>query len=76
MTIDKTVVCGHWHCSYGHAKMEDKPEFGYGADFSPFYANGVLAIDGCTAASGIVNVVVIEDEFLPKPSNPKNNVIY
>lgn len=76
LTIDKTVVCGHWHCSYGHAKMEDKPEFGYGADFSPFYANGIIAIDGCTAASGVVNVVVIEDEFLPKPSNPKNDVIY
>lgn len=64
LTIDKTVVCGHWHSSYGHAMLEGTPEFGCGADFSPFYTEGVIAIDGCTSVSGRVNVVVIEDEFL------------
>lgn len=61
---DKTVVCGHWHCSYGHTMVDDTPEFGSGADFSPFYHEGIIAIDGCTASSGHVNVVVLDDEFL------------
>lgn len=64
LTIDKTVVCGHWHCSYGHAEVDGKPEFGDGADFSPFYAPGIIAIDGCTAVTGVVNIVVLDDKFL------------
>lgn len=63
-TIEKTIVCGHWHCSYGHSIAKGTPEFGEGADFSPYYSNGIIAIDACTAASGIVNVLVLEDEFL------------
>lgn len=61
----KTIVCGHWHCSYGH-HMEDpsKPEYGDDADFSPYYSDGIIAIDGCTAHSHRVNVLVLEDEFL------------
>lgn len=59
---DKTVVCGHWHTSYGHAVLEGKgTEFGEGADFSPYYADGIIAVDGCTAHSGRVNIVVLED---------------
>ena len=59
---NKTIVCGHWHTSYGHAKIDKNgSEFGKNADFSPFRAKGILAIDGCTAYSGIVNCVVIED---------------
>ena len=58
----KTVVCGHFHTSYGHSKFERKcTEFGEDADFSPFYAEGIIAIDGCTAHSGKVNCIVIED---------------
>ena len=60
-TEKKTIVCGHWHCSYGHSKSEGKPEFGPGADFSPYQAPGIIAIDGCTAQSGIVNVLVLYD---------------
>lgn len=59
---EKTIVCGHWHASYGHAKYLSKgSEFGADACFAPYYNNGIIAIDGCTARSGIVNVLVLED---------------
>lgn len=59
---DKTVVCGHWHASYGHSQYEGKgSEFGEDADFSPYYGPGIIAIDACTAHSKKVNVIVIED---------------
>lgn len=58
----KTIVCGHWHCSYGHSEFEGVgSEFGPDADFSPYYAQGIIALDACTAHSGRVNVVVLED---------------
>ena len=58
----KTIVCGHWHTSYGHSKFEGKgTEFGKDADFSPYIAPGIIALDACTARSGIVNYIVIED---------------
>ena len=65
---DKTVVAGHWHSSYGHSRASGTPEFGEGADHTPFYTDGLIAIDACTAASGMVNVVVIEDEGLSEKS--------
>ena len=59
---EKTIVCGHWHTSYGHTKYLSKgSEFGQDACFEPYRNAGIIAIDGCTAYSGIVNVVVIED---------------
>ncbi len=59
---DKTVVCGHYHCSYGHCAYEGKgSEFGEDADFSPYCAPGVIAIDACTALSGKMNCLVLED---------------
>ena len=59
---DKTIVCGHWHTSYGHAKYEGKgSEFEADADFSPYYASGIIALDSCTAFSRKVNVITIED---------------
>ena len=58
----KTIVCGHWHCSYGHAYFEKScSEFGDDADFSPYYAPGIIALDACTALSKKVNVIVLED---------------
>lgn len=59
---DKTILCGHWHCSYGHAVYEHRgSEFGPDADFSPYYGPGVIALDACTAHSERVNVIVIRD---------------
>lgn len=59
---NKTIVCGHWHTSYGHAKYQGHgSEFGDDADFSPYYASGIIAVDACTAHSKQVNIVVLND---------------
>lgn len=61
----KTIVCGHWHTSWGHAYLHNyRSEFGKDAIFTPFKDDGILAIDACTAYSERVNIVVIEDEFI------------
>ena len=58
---NKTVVCGHWHVSWGHSVLEKKgTEFGEKADFSPFIAPGIIAIDACTAYSHRVNCIVLD----------------
>ena len=59
---EKTILCGHWHTSYGHATYEKKgSEFGPDADFSPYYGPGIIALDACTAFSGKINIIVLED---------------
>lgn len=64
-TVEKPVVCGHYHTSWGHHKLNPRiSEFDDDADFSPFYYKGCIAIDGCTAYSKIVNVLVLEDNFM------------
>lgn len=60
----KTIVFGHWHCSYLWAIKEDRNDFGEDAKFDPFFGDNYIAIDGCTAHTGKVNVVVLGDEFL------------
>ena len=61
-TEGKTILCGHWHTSYGHSRYEGKgTEFGPDADFSPYYGPNIIAMDACTAYSGTVNCIVIED---------------
>ena len=54
----KTIVCGHRPSSLGymfdHSRTFD--------DHSIFYGDGMIAIDGGTVRSGIVNVLVIEPE--------------
>ena len=63
--IEKCVVVGHWHASWGRMVFNNEPEFGEGADFSPYYYDDkLIAIDACTAYTGKVNVLVIEDDFL------------
>jgi serine/threonine protein phosphatase 1 len=57
----KILVSGHWHASWPRARYEGKPEFGEGADFSPYYGNSFIGIDACCAASGRINVLVIKD---------------
>ena len=64
---EKTIVCGHWHTSYGHSKYEKAcSEFGPDADFSPYYAPGIIALDACTAHTGFVNCIVLEDDEMPQ----------
>lgn len=69
----KTIVCGHWHCSYGHAYFNKKDkekstliknkklEFSDEADFSPYFGEGIIAIDSCVAFSGKINCLVLDD---------------
>lgn len=61
---DKTVVFGHWHCSTGWAKTEGRSEFDEDAKFDPYYGDGFIGIDACTAHTGKCNVIILEDDFL------------
>jgi serine/threonine protein phosphatase 1 len=60
----KTIVFGHWHTSWPRAYYEGKPEFKNGADFSPYYGEGIIGLDACTAHTNEVNVIVLEDNLL------------
>lgn len=69
---EKTIVCGHWHCSYGHM-MDDMAknglfncidEFGDTAIWEPYYGDGIIALDKCVAYTGEINALVIEDVFM------------
>lgn len=58
---NKTILCGHWHTSWGHSVLEKRgAEFGKKADFSPFIQPGIVALDACTDYSHQVNCFVIE----------------
>lgn len=54
---NKTVICGHKASLLGHRAYENMTE----DDFSPFYGEGVIGIDGRTVVSGKVNCIVVED---------------
>lgn len=70
--MDKTIVCGHWHTSWGHAYLHDNGvEFqeAYYRDeqdpnriehFEPFIDDGIIALDQCVAYSGIMNCEILE----------------
>ncbi len=61
----KTIVCGHYRCSYGHSMYEmneNKKESE--EDYTPYYNEGIIALDACTKHSGFVNCIVVEDEAL------------
>lgn len=66
---NKTIVCGHWHSSYGHARIhKEGNEFEKDINgniksiHTPFYDNGIIAIDACTPYSGFVNCIKLEVE--------------
>lgn len=65
---NKWLVVGHWHCSTGWAKKEGLSEFGEDAKWDIFKddAQKVIFLDKCTAYTGQVNVLVLEDDFLTK----------
>lgn len=60
---NKTIVCGHWHCSalWHEQNPDEYEEFGDKANFEPFITGNMIAIDTCTTYSHKVNVVVLED---------------
>lgn len=64
----KKVICGHFHCSWGwsHLRLErkewpNKSRNNWKESFEPFIDDGIMAIDACTAYSGLCNVIVIEE---------------
>lgn len=60
----KTIVFGHWHCSAGHKMLGHcKDEF-EDAIWEPCYFKNTIGIDKCTAHTGKVNVLVLDDEFI------------
>lgn len=61
---DKVLVFGHWATEFKWAQDEGRKEFGFRAKFDPYYGDGFIALDACTAYSGIVNCIVIEDDFM------------
>lgn len=63
---NKKIVCGHWHCSAGWAKALGSSEFGKDAVWEPFEDENLIAIDACTAHTGEVNVLVLEDDFIER----------
>jgi serine/threonine protein phosphatase 1 len=61
---DKTIICGHWHSSWPRMYFDGEDQWGDNANFSPYYMDGLIGIDACTAYSGKVNCIVIEDDLL------------
>lgn len=60
---NKTIICGHYHTSWAHSHLHGVgSEFGKDAHFEPFVDKGIACIDACTAATGICNCYVIEEE--------------
>lgn len=64
----KTVVCGHWHCSYGWSHIDQKyKEFPqpshkhFQHSFQPWIKDGIIALDACCAYSSKLNCIVIEE---------------
>lgn len=65
----KTIVFGHWHCSAGYTLNDTDAtgsEFGDNAIWEPYRntEQGIIGIDRCTAHTGEVNVLVLEDDFI------------
>lgn len=65
----KTIVCGHWHCSWGWAhilqkykEFPNKSRKNWEKAFEPYTEGGLVALDACTYYSGIINVLVVEDD--------------
>lgn len=60
---NKTIVCGHWHCSaLWHEQNPGKyEEFGKNENFEPFITKNMIALDTCTVHTRKVNIVVLED---------------
>ena len=58
----KTIVCGHYHTSYGHAIIKNRcSEWGDDAIFDIYCDEGIMALDASTANSGRMNCLVFEE---------------
>ena len=61
---DKTIVCGHWHCSWGNAVKFNVSEFDDDAIWDPYIAPGIIAIDRCTAYTQALNLIVLHHDSI------------
>lgn len=64
-----TIVCGHWHVSWGWSVIKDMcPEWGEGAIFDALVHydaslnSRLVALDACTAYTNKVNCVVFDED--------------
>lgn len=58
----KILVCGHWHAYDFRMHLDNvKYERVEDIDFSTYVSEGLIALDACTARSGINNVFVINE---------------
>ena len=58
----KVLVCGHWHVSDFHTHYKKNSYY----NFDIYKGKNLIALDACTAISGKVNVLVIEEKELDK----------
>lgn len=58
----KTIICGHWHCSFGNYQYHNigSGEFECDSSFEPFIDEGIIALDACTAFSNKVNILILD----------------
>ena len=67
---DKTIVCGHWHCSYGWMRDAFRESVSAGEylrndpKWDPYINTGIIAIDRCTPSTKEMNILILEDELL------------
>jgi len=65
---NKTIVCGHFHSSWGHSNLHNngvefaETDQGIQSIHTPFYDDGIIAIDSCVAYSGFINCIKLEVE--------------
>ena len=64
---NKTIICGHWHCSWGWSfirqsrkEFPQKTKKDWLKSFEPFIDDGIMAIDACCAYSGKLNIIKLE----------------
>ena len=64
---DKTIICGHYHCSWGWSHIrQSRKEFpsksksDWKSSFEPYCEKGICAIDSCVAYSGFINCICFE----------------
>lgn len=67
---NKTIVVGHFHCSYGNVRLEkgfnidkneaSKLEFSNMKYFEPYFNDGIIAIDSCVYETKKINCLVLD----------------
>ena len=81
---NKILVCGHWHAAdfhlhYNPDKYYDE-EWKPIANHTPYVGEHLIALDACTAVSGKVNVVILEEQedntFVFINNNKPDPIIY